>query len=335
MLGRRCSGRDGVRIDRGWRPAGRPRMRSAGPGRLFALGDWAGSPRHALAGLSIIFGCAAYAFLSNVLGFLILAPALLFIWHLAFGVNLKTAAASALITSAVTWTVFYKGLGVPLPWGLLKTSRSEEPPRGRHASRLQDGLQPRDHADYRGIVAFRPVRRRDPRPLRDDGAGSSGANDVLHGSDPGTSRDGDHVRDGDLRRRYSGLPAAHAGNGGFGCLYGRGLRHVSQGPCRHSAGFRARVFGHRRLVRDGRAHCRRAGAGGICAQLHVVRVFLADPARDHLRHRDLLRPAAQGSDHAAGRVPCGLGRHEQPGRLPPASPAATPICSAALASCRC
>ncbi len=92
-----------------------------GPGRLFALGDWAGSPRHALAGLSIIFGCAAYAFLSNVLGFLILAPALLFIWHLAFGVNLKTAAASALITSAVTWTVFYKGLGVPLPWGLLKT----------------------------------------------------------------------------------------------------------------------------------------------------------------------------------------------------------------------
>jgi len=91
-----------------------------GTRQLFAFGDWAQSPRHILAGLSVIGGCAAYAFFSNTLGFLILAPPLLFVWHLAFGVNVKTSLASGLLTTLVAWTVFYKGLGVPLPWGLLK-----------------------------------------------------------------------------------------------------------------------------------------------------------------------------------------------------------------------
>ena len=89
--------------------------------RLFALGDWAGSPRHMLAGLSIILGCAAYAMFSNMLGFLIVTPVVLFVWHLAFGVRIPTALVSALLTTAGTWAVFYKGLGVPLPWGLLKS----------------------------------------------------------------------------------------------------------------------------------------------------------------------------------------------------------------------
>ncbi len=88
---------------------------------LCALGDWAQSPRHMLAGLSVIGGCAAYAFLSNALGFLVLAPLVLFVWHLAFGVTVKASIVSALLTTLVTWAVFYKGLGVPLPWGLLKS----------------------------------------------------------------------------------------------------------------------------------------------------------------------------------------------------------------------
>lgn len=92
------------------------------PGRhqLLALGDWAGSPRHVLAGLSVILGCAAYALFSNLLGFVIIAPMLLFVWHLAFGVKARTALVSALLTTGIVWAVFYKGLGVPLPWGLLK-----------------------------------------------------------------------------------------------------------------------------------------------------------------------------------------------------------------------
>ena len=81
------------------------------------IGRW---PRHILAGLSVILGCAAYALFSNLLGFVIIAPMLLFVWHLAFGVKARTALASALLTTGIVWAVFYKGLGVPLPWGLLK-----------------------------------------------------------------------------------------------------------------------------------------------------------------------------------------------------------------------
>lgn len=93
----------------------------AGSRRLFALGDWAESPRHALAGLSVILGCAAYAFFSTLLGFLIIAPIVLFIWHVAFGVSLRTSLVSAILTTVIFWAVFYKGLGVPLPWGVLKS----------------------------------------------------------------------------------------------------------------------------------------------------------------------------------------------------------------------
>lgn len=88
--------------------------------RLFAAGDWIGSPRHVLAGLAIVAGCAFYALFSDRIGFLLIAPPLLFVWHLAFGVRLAPALASALIAGLGFWALFYKGLGVPLPWGLLK-----------------------------------------------------------------------------------------------------------------------------------------------------------------------------------------------------------------------
>jgi putative tricarboxylic transport membrane protein len=91
-----------------------------GSHRLFELREWSQSPRHILAGLSVVLGCAAYALFSTALGFLILAPILLFVWHLAFGVSARTSLVSALLTTIVAWGVFYKGLGVPLPWGLLK-----------------------------------------------------------------------------------------------------------------------------------------------------------------------------------------------------------------------
>lgn len=94
--------------------------RIAGPRQIFAVGDWIQSPRHIIAGLSVVLGCIAYATLSNVLGFLILTPLLLLVWHVSFGVRVPTAIASAVITTLVFWAVFYKGLGVPLPWGLLK-----------------------------------------------------------------------------------------------------------------------------------------------------------------------------------------------------------------------
>lgn len=97
---------------------GRPARQSGR--RLVALGDWTQSPRHVLAGLSVVIGCAVYALFSTTLGFLVLGPIALLVWHLAFGVGLKTSILSAVLATLGFWAIFYKGLGVPLPWGLLK-----------------------------------------------------------------------------------------------------------------------------------------------------------------------------------------------------------------------
>lgn len=98
---------------RGWATASQGRT-------LIAFGDWTASPRHIAAGLSVILGCALYAAFANRIGFLLIVPPLLFGWHVALGVRLRTALLSALLTTGAIWGLFYKVLGVPLPWGLLK-----------------------------------------------------------------------------------------------------------------------------------------------------------------------------------------------------------------------
>lgn len=102
------------------RGALRPAGGTARGRALVALGPWRGSPRHMLAFLSIILGVIAYIAMANIIGFLILMPVLLVVWHIAFGVRPCPALASALIATALAWSLFYKLLGVPLPWGLLK-----------------------------------------------------------------------------------------------------------------------------------------------------------------------------------------------------------------------
>jgi putative tricarboxylic transport membrane protein len=93
---------------------------AAAPGRLIAFGDWTTSPRHIAAGLSVVAGCALYTAFANRVGFLLIVPPLLFAWHITLGVKWRTALISALLTTAAVWILFYKVLGVPLPWGLLK-----------------------------------------------------------------------------------------------------------------------------------------------------------------------------------------------------------------------
>jgi putative tricarboxylic transport membrane protein len=87
---------------------------------LFALGAWSASPRHIAAGLAAVGGVAVYALLADRLGFLIVVPPLMLIWHRTLGVRWPGAAASAVVTTLAIWGLFYKGLGVPLPWGVLK-----------------------------------------------------------------------------------------------------------------------------------------------------------------------------------------------------------------------
>ena len=57
--------------------------------------------------------------LVSSLGFLIVAPALLFVLFLAFGRGAAGALVWSLAGAVVVHVVFYKMLRVPLPWGVI------------------------------------------------------------------------------------------------------------------------------------------------------------------------------------------------------------------------
>ena len=52
-------------------------------------------------------------------GFLLLAPVLLFVWFRTLGVRTPLAVAVAIVATLLIWYAFYKLLRVPLPWGVL------------------------------------------------------------------------------------------------------------------------------------------------------------------------------------------------------------------------
>jgi putative tricarboxylic transport membrane protein len=86
-----------------------------------AVADWMGSGRHVAAFVVVIAGVVAYILWADDLGFLLLAPVVLFAWFLVLGVRPGVAVVTALIAAAVIWFAFYKLLRVPLPWGVLKS----------------------------------------------------------------------------------------------------------------------------------------------------------------------------------------------------------------------
>ena len=53
-------------------------------------------------------------------GFLILAPILLWVWFTTLGVRRMAAIVVAVVATLVIWYAFYKVLRVPLPWGVLQ-----------------------------------------------------------------------------------------------------------------------------------------------------------------------------------------------------------------------
>jgi putative tricarboxylic transport membrane protein len=81
--------------------------------------DWMRSGRHFIAFASIIGGVVAYVALANMVGFLIVAPVLLWLWFTTLGVRRTAAVVVAVVATLVIWYAFYKVLRVPLPWGLL------------------------------------------------------------------------------------------------------------------------------------------------------------------------------------------------------------------------
>ena len=93
------------------------RNRAAEP--WYETAEWMRSGRHFVAFFAIVGGVAAYVWLANAIGFLIVAPILLWLWFVTLGVKRLTAVVVAVIATLVIWYAFYKLLRVPLPWGVL------------------------------------------------------------------------------------------------------------------------------------------------------------------------------------------------------------------------
>jgi putative tricarboxylic transport membrane protein len=82
--------------------------------------DWIGSPRQ-LAGFALVTGglLGCFLFLEK-LGFLVCAPLLIAALLLVLRLRLWTVPLLAIGVPLLIHTIFYKALGVPLPWGLLE-----------------------------------------------------------------------------------------------------------------------------------------------------------------------------------------------------------------------
>ena len=95
-------------------------LRARAGGRWFELSDWTRSSQHIVAFAAIVAGTVAYILWADDVGFLLLAPVLLFVWFTVLKVRPLPAAITALVVTFLIWYAFYKLLRVPLPWGLLK-----------------------------------------------------------------------------------------------------------------------------------------------------------------------------------------------------------------------
>jgi putative tricarboxylic transport membrane protein len=85
--------------------------------------DWTRRPAAMLRLLLVPAAVIFYMALAETLGFLPTAAVILVTLFIAGGVTLIRATALALITALVVHTVFYLGLSVQLPWGLLAPIR--------------------------------------------------------------------------------------------------------------------------------------------------------------------------------------------------------------------
>ena len=93
---------------------------STGPRLWVEVPHWIRMPRLVAAFVLVVLGLLiAYLFFDK-LGFLVLAPLLLIALMLVLHIRAVVAVPVAIGASLLIHTIFYKGLGVPLPWGLLE-----------------------------------------------------------------------------------------------------------------------------------------------------------------------------------------------------------------------
>jgi putative tricarboxylic transport membrane protein len=86
---------------------------------LLELDDWVRSPRKLAEMLLLVGGVLFYILLSESLGYLLAAPVALLMFLVATRVRMLVAVPVALFVPLLIHYIFYSGLRVPLPWGIL------------------------------------------------------------------------------------------------------------------------------------------------------------------------------------------------------------------------
>lgn len=90
-------------------------------GPWVVLPDWLRAPRQAAGFAVVTGGLLAYFLLVERIGFFICAPLLLGALLAVLRVRGWAVPVIAVGVSLLIHTIFYRGLGVPLPWGLLQS----------------------------------------------------------------------------------------------------------------------------------------------------------------------------------------------------------------------
>lgn len=93
--------------------------RARADARWFEAGAWTRSPRQWIAFAAAVGGLALYVGASERLGFLVTGVVMLAALMLALRVRAAVAITVAVVATFAIHVAFYKGLRVPLPWGLL------------------------------------------------------------------------------------------------------------------------------------------------------------------------------------------------------------------------
>ncbi len=89
------------------------------PREWLAIGPWLRSPAH-LRNFLVTVGCLLfYVFASEFLGFIVSSIVILGVMFVTLGVRHRLILPIAVGATLVIHLVFYKGLRVPLPWGIL------------------------------------------------------------------------------------------------------------------------------------------------------------------------------------------------------------------------
>lgn len=94
-------------------------LRARGSVPWIQRGQWTRQPRQLIAFAVTVGTLALYVLAAEKIGFLILGTVMLTALMLALRVRLASAVAVALLSTLVIHIAFYKGLRVPLPWGVL------------------------------------------------------------------------------------------------------------------------------------------------------------------------------------------------------------------------